>query len=159
LTGNGTEKAAVDEGDAKAACDVGYAIAYPNQETLITAVSRDPGDLVTRVELAQHKVDQIVLPNSGGHRGYTSVGRGALSADGEVFAIARILLTNSLSGDAHIQGTELDVVQVSPLKLIGKVRLKPDTDSASISIDHRNGSVTVLSFQNGRWKSEPLEVQ
>lgn len=64
LTGNGTENAAVDEGDAKAACDVGYAIAYPNLETLITAVSRDSGDLVTRVELAQHKVDQIVLPNS-----------------------------------------------------------------------------------------------
>jgi hypothetical protein len=50
-------------------------------------------------------------------------------------------------------------VQISPLKVIGKVRLKPGTDPASLSIDHRNGTVTVLSFQGGRWDSKPLKVQ
>jgi hypothetical protein len=159
LLGTGSDKAAVDEPGAKAACDVESAIAYPTEDTLITAVTRDSGDLVTRVDLAQHSVDQITLANAGSHRDYTSVGHGVLSADGEVFAIVRILLANSLFGGAHSRGTELDVVQVSPLKIIGTVRLKPGTDTASISIGHRNGMVTVLSYENGRWDSERLKAQ
>jgi hypothetical protein len=67
------------------------------------------------------------------------------------------VLSNSFSGDAHSQGTEVDIVQVSPIKLIGKIRLKPDVDPASLSIDHRNGTVTVLSFQDGKWASQRLQ--
>jgi hypothetical protein len=159
LIGDGPEGANVDEASARAACDVGSAIAYPDESTLIVAVTRDSGDLVTRVDLAQHKVDEITLLNTEGRRRYTSVGRGILSADGEVFAITRILLVNSPLGDAHSYGTELDVMQVSPLKIIAKVRLKPDIDTASISIGHRNGVVTVLSFGDGRWSFEPLKSE
>ncbi len=159
LLGSGPDKAAVDEPGAKAACDVESAIAYPTEDTLITAVTRDAGDLVTHVDLAKHSVNEISLAKAGSRGGYTSVGRGVLSADGEVFAIARILLANSPLGDAHSRGTELDVVQVLPLKMIGTVRLKPNTDSASISVDHRNGKVTVLSFADGKWNSQPLKAQ
>jgi hypothetical protein len=80
-----------------------------------------------------------------------------LSPDGEVFAVIRTLLENSLSGDEHSRGTELYAVQVSPLKIIGKIRLKPDTDPASISIYHQGGAVKVLSFRNGKWNSQPLK--
>ena len=153
LVGEEPVGAIVDEPEAKAACDVVSAIAYPNDETVITAVTREPKDLVTRVDLTEHKVTQIELPNP---RGYTSVGRAALSTDGGVFAVTRNLLSTSLFGDAHSWGTEVDIVQVSPLKLIGKVLLKPDTDPASLSIDHRNGVVTILTFQSGAWKSQTV---
>jgi hypothetical protein len=159
LVGDGSDGAMVDEAEAKAACDVGDAIAYPNEDTVITAVTREPKDLVIRVDLAEHKVAQIELPSSEGHGGYTSVGRAVVSPDGEVFAVSRNLLSNSLLGDAHSRGTEVDIVQVSPLKVIGKVLLKPDADTASLSIDHRNGMVTVLSFQSGQWGSKSLKVQ
>jgi hypothetical protein len=159
LVGDGPTEAMVDEANAKAACDVGSAIGYPNKSTLITATTREPNDLVTRVDLPQHKAEEIVLPSVGGSRVYTSVGRGMLSPDGEVFAVVRTLLENSLSGDEHSRGTELYAVQVSPLKIIGKVSLTAGTDPASLSINHRNGTVTVLSFQGGRWESKPLKVQ
>lgn len=159
LIGNGPEGVNVDEAGARAACDVESAIAYPDESTLIVAVTRDSGDLVTRIDLLQHKVEEMTLQNKEGRGRYTSVGRGVLSADGEVFAITRILLANSLLGDAHSYGTELDVVQVSPLKMIAKVRLKPDIDTASISIGHRNGAVTVLSFGDGRWSFETLKSE
>jgi hypothetical protein len=158
LVGDGPTEAVVDEANAKAACDVGSAIGYPNKSTLITATTREPNDLVTRVNLPQHKAEEIVLPGTGGSRVYTSVGRGISSPDGEVFAVVRTLLENSLSGDEHSRGTELYAVQVSPLKIIGKVSLKVGTDPASLSIGHRNGAVTVLSFQGGRWNSKPLKV-
>jgi|GEM_PF-5510774 len=159
LVGNGPDGAVVDEDRAKVACDVGRAIGYPDEDTLITAVTREPGDLVTRVDLGQRSTEQLALPATGGNGSYTEVGRGVLSPDGHVFAVSRSLLSNSFLGDAHSHGTEVDVVQVSPLKFIGKIRLKSDTGSASISIDHRNGSVTVLYFEDGKWKTEHLNVQ
>jgi hypothetical protein len=159
LVGNGQEGSAVDEASAKAACDVGRAIGYPDENTLITAVTREPSDLITRVDLRKHGTEQLALPAAAGHGNYTAVGRGVLSPDGQIFEVSRNLLSNSFSGNAHSHGTEVDVVQVSPLKFIGKVRLKSDTDSASISIDHRNGSVTVLYYEDGKWKSEHLKLQ
>jgi len=99
------------------------------------------------------------LPAAGGRGSYTSVGTGALSPDGQVFAASRNMLSNSLFGDAHSQGTEVDIVQVSPLKIIGKVLLKADADPASLSVDHRNGTVTVLSFHGGQWDSKQIKAQ
>lgn len=156
LVGDGSEEAAVDEASAKAACDVESAIGYPDNTTLITATTRQPSDLVTRVDLPQHKVEEIVLPPPGGRHGYTSVGRGIVSPDGEVFAVVRTLLENSVLGNEHSRGIELDAVQLAPLKVIGKVSLKSGTDPASISIDHRDGAVAVLSFQGGKWDTQTL---
>jgi len=157
LVGDGPDETRVDEANAEAACDVESAIAYPNGNTLIAATSREPNDLVTSVDLTAHSAQELPLPSPGGHGIYTSVGGGTLSPDGHVFAVTRNLLSNSLSGDAHSQGIEVDFVQVSPLKFIGKVLLKPDVDPASLSIDHRNEVVTVLSFQGGKWSSQSLK--
>jgi hypothetical protein len=157
MVGDWPDEALVDEANAQAACDVESAIAYPDENSLITATTRQPEDLITSVDVATHSAQQIALPKTGGHGSYTSVGTGTLSPDGQVFAVSRTLLSNSLLGDAHSRGTEVDIVQVSPLK-IGKVLLKPDADPSSLSIDHRNGVVTVLSFQGGKWSSQLLKT-
>lgn len=159
LVGDGVDGARVDEANAQAACDVVSAIAYPDGNSLITATAREPDDLITSVDFAAHSAQQLALPGTGGHGSYTAVGIGTLSPDGQFFAVSRNLLSNSFLGDAHSRGTEVDIVQVSPLKIIGKVSLKAGTDPASLSIDYRNGTVTVLSFQGGRWESKPLKVQ
>jgi hypothetical protein len=158
MVGDWPDEALVDEANAQAACDVESAIAYPDENSLITATTRQPEDLITSVDVATHSAQQIALPKTGGHGSYTSVGTGTLSPDGQVFAVSRTLLSNSLLGDAHSRGTEVDIVQVSPLKIIGKVLLKPDADPSSLSIDHRNGVVTVLSFQGGKWSSQLLKT-
>ncbi len=159
LVGDGSDTARVDEPNAQAACDAQAAIAYPNSQSLITATTREPEDVITKVDFAAHDAQQIALPGTGGRGSYSSVGRGALSADGLFFAVSRNLLSNSLVGEAHSRSTEVDIVQVSPLKLIGKVLLKPSTDPASLSIDHRDGTVTVLSFQGLRWDSQLVKDQ
>lgn len=149
----------VDKANTQAACDVQSAIAYPSGNSVITATAREPGDLITSVDLAAHSAQQIVLPEAGGQGSYTGVESGTLSPDGQVFAVSRTVLANSLLGDAHSRGTEVDIVQVSPLKVVGKVLLKPDADPSGLSIDHRNGAVTVLSFEGGRWESKTVTVQ
>ena len=159
LVGDGADEARVDEANAQAACDVESAIAYPNGNTLIAATSREPNDLITSVDFTAHIAEELPLPSPGGHGSYTSVVGGTLSPDGQVFAVSRNLLSNSFSGDAHSHGTEVDIVQVSPLKFIAKVLLKPDADPASLSIDHHNGVVAVLSFQGGKWSSQFLKSQ
>ncbi|MEO6801669.1 MAG: hypothetical protein ABI197_00335 [Granulicella sp.] len=157
LVGGGADEARVDEANAQAACDVESAIAYPDVNSLVTATTREPDDLITSVDFATHSAQQIALAQIGGHGSYTSVGTGTLSPDGQFFAVSRSLLSNSVLGDAHSRGTEVDIVRVSPLKFIGKVRLEPNVDPASLSIDHRNGTVTVLSFQTGKWSSQLLK--
>jgi len=157
LVGQATGEGRVDEANAQVACDVQSAIGYPSENSVITATAREPNDLITSVDLATHSVHQIALPETGGHGSYTTVESGTLSPDGQVFAVFRTLLSNSLFGDTPSRGTEVDIVQLSPLKVIGKVLLKPDADPASLSIDHRDGTVRVLSFQDGKWSSQSLK--
>jgi hypothetical protein len=159
LVGDGPEGPTVDKSTCRGACDLLFSRAYPNADTLMLAASREPRDLLWRIDLKEHSAEELELPSIGGYGTYTSVERGFASPDGRVFAVARNLLSNSLLGDAHSRGTEVDVVQVSPLRVIGKVRLNSGPDPASLSIDYRNGTVTILSFENGKWHSEYLKTE
>lgn len=62
-------------------------------------------------------------------------------------------------GGALEQGYRLDFFQVSPLALIGKLRLGSSTDQASISIDHRNGAVKVLSYNGHKWQFHHVKIK
>jgi len=159
LVGFDAEGLTVDESDAGAACDAGIAVAYPNEDTIIAAETRGNSDSVTEIDLLHHKVQQVdLLPPRGR---YTSVDGGTLSPDGKFFAVSRQILSLSFFGDSRSHGTEIDVLQVSPLKLIGRIHLEPTADSQSISIDHRDGDIAILSFdfKSGVWKSQILKIQ
>ncbi len=160
LVGSGPEGAKVDESEAGAACDADIAIAYPDDDTIITALTRGDTDPVTEIDLLKHKAQQtdLLLPRWR----YTSVDGGALSPDGKFFAVSRELLSLSFFGGNEIfHGTDVDIVQVSPLKFVGKFHLEPTADSQSISIDHQNGAVAMLSFdfKSGIWKIARMKVQ
>jgi hypothetical protein len=158
LIGSDLDSPTVTRAVCAAACDLLFARAYPSPNILILAATREPKDLVWRVDLSSQTSEQSELPQPVGHGVYTSVERAVSSPDGQLIAVLRNLLSNSLLGDAHSRGQEIDIMQVSPLKIVGTVRLKSDTDPASISIDHRNGAATVLSFQDGRWLSQSLKA-
>lgn len=157
LVGEGPSGTAVSEDEGQYVCDGGNLLAFPDENELAVASTKEPRDLVWRVDIKGHTGQQMELPATG--RSYTQIGRIVLSPDGTVFAIERNLLSNSLFGDAHSSGTEVNLVQVKPLKLIGKVDLKTDADSMSISIDHRSGVVTVLNFIGSKWSSEQVKVE
>jgi hypothetical protein len=159
LIGGEPEGALVDEPGAGAVCEAAFAIAYPDEDTIIAAETRGNSDPVTEIDLLHHKVQQVdLLPPRGR---YTSVDGGTLSPDGKFFAVSRQILSLSFFGDSRSHGTEIDVLQVSPLKLIGTFHLEPTADSQSISIDHRDGGISMLSFdfKSGVWKSQFLKIQ
>jgi hypothetical protein len=162
LAGKESGNVNVDNPDARAACYVSRVIAYPGENSIIAAVTRQPSDLVTTIYLTQNGAQQISLPHPRGLGSYTSVDEGSLSPDGEYFAISRNVLYNAFfSGRGFSRGTEVDVVQVSPLKFVGAFHFKQTLASESISIDHRDGFVAALffDFKSSRWGSERLKVQ
>jgi hypothetical protein len=158
LIGASSENLTVTRTTCAAACDLLFARAYPSPNVLILVATRELTDLVWRIDLENQTSEQSELPKPARRGTYTSVERAVSSPDGQVFAVVRNLLSNSLFGDTRSRGHEIDVVQVSSLKVVGKVRLKSDADPASISIDHRSGDITVLGFQDGRWISQPLKI-
>jgi hypothetical protein len=159
LAGSKPEGVTIDDSEAGAACDADIAIAYPDEDTIITALTRGNTDPVTEIDLLHHKTQRMDLTLPKGR--YTSVDGGTLSPDGKFFAVSRQILSLSFFGDTRSHGIEIDVVQVSPLKLIGNFHLEPTADSQSISIDHRNDAVTMLSFdfKSAKWNSERLQTQ
>jgi len=155
-----SEEVEIDGNEARAACDAMSAIAFPDERTVITSATRGNTDPVTVVDLPSRTAHQLVLPQAESGK-FTSVDEGSLSPDGRYFAVARTIRSVTFFGNEREYGTEVDVVQVSPLKLIGKVLLNSTAAKKSISIDQRNGAITVLSFnfKSGRWNSERLKVQ
>jgi hypothetical protein len=157
LVGNGPEGPIVKESTGHGACGFLFARAYPDADTLMMAATREPRDLVWRVDLKEHSAEEIELPATGGYGSYTSVESGLLSPDGKVFAVVRERLSNNFFGEAHNSGDEIDLVQVKPLKLLGKIRPKRTSAPASFAIEHQNGIVTVLGYWDGKWRREQVK--
>jgi hypothetical protein len=155
LVGDGPEGSSVDEDVGQYVCDGSNNLGFAEENELMVTSNKEPRDLVWRVDLNQHTADRIELPATDSSN--TAVERCLLSPDGTVFAVVRNLLSNLAFGDAHSGGTEVDLGQTKPLKLIGKVRLKTNADPMSISVDHRNGAITILYFTGDKWNSEQVK--
>lgn len=130
--------------------------AYLSDHSWITVVDgNDPH--VVRFDVADCEFDRIDLPHAWGN--LTGVDEAFISPDGEVFAPLRMLQAEALFGGVVDRGYRLDFVDTRTLKLLGSIRLKGNADEQSISIDHRMGAITILSFQKNRWKYNRIKVQ
>ena len=75
-----------------------------------------------------------------------------LSPDARVFGDVAELLGHTIFGGQHTKGYLVEVFDVGSLKLTGEVRLPASSDPVSVSIDHRDGIVTVLSYDGHQWR-------
>jgi hypothetical protein len=130
--------------------------AFPDEGTVLGTSTRDDGDWVWRVDLAQDRGEQLKLPqanDTGAIRTVYFLEEALSSPDGEVFAVARMAMVRHANEPPHQMPAEIAVTEVKPLRLLGTV--KPKSGCAitdAFAVDHRNGQTTVLAHWCGTWE-------
>ena len=79
LVRDGFEGPVVNGNTCRGACDLIFSRAYPDADTLMLAATKEPRDLVWRVDLKEQSSIEIELPPTGAAGSYTAVERGLLS--------------------------------------------------------------------------------
>jgi len=132
------------------------AIGFPQPDVVVGANAGNE-NLVWRVDLNAMTGEKIELPQTKPAgtvkwNGYAISPIAEVSADGEVFVVARSVLAWDVFDRSHEAGGELDIIQTKPLKLIGAVPLKGGCDFGGVAVEHRNGETTVLQRRCGKWE-------
>lgn len=140
------------------ACDSIEPGAYPDSNTVVLTVSPDYPALI-KIDLANHRAQKISLPRAPGN--LTGGGFPLTSPDGQLVGVVRGLRSTAWPGGVSDHGYEIDVVQVAPLRVVGKLRLRADISGDSLSFDYHDGVAKVLGFNEGknRWELRLLKVQ
>lgn len=84
-----------------------------------------------------------------------------LSPDGQLVAMALVqgaLAFPYLLDNYVYRGTDVAVLRVEPLQLLGTIRHELRSDPIAIAVDHRHGAVTVLVYRKNGWERRELNV-
>lgn len=147
IVGGETHVVEMDGADGHIICDAST-VAFPDEEIMISAADRGHSHPVTSLNLITRKVEQVELPPLAFGE-FSSVIGSALSPDGHFVAISRIRRKLTFLGGESTPGFEVDVLQVSPLKFLGKILLS-SRHAEQISLGERDGKLAVLSFDYRR---------
>lgn len=133
-------------------------IGFP-QAGVVVGANAGNENLVWRVDLDAGTGEKIELPQAKPAgtvkwNGYAIAPLTDLSPDGEVFLVARSITALDTFDRSREAGGELDIIQTSPLKLIGVIPLKGGCAFGGVAVDHRNGGTTVLQRRCGKWEHE-----
>jgi hypothetical protein len=127
-------------------------IAYPDDNTLIMAATLSDRDTVWRVDLGATTGEKIPVPRGRFPNGDQIDGNGSLSPDGQVFAFSRHQFSYGHFDNFSYKGSDIVVVQVRPLRVLGVIDPKGSLYQHGFAVDHRDGNTTVLVFSEGTWK-------
>ena len=158
LTGKDELGPTVEADYSDGACDLPDAVVYPDAESIVMASTRSDRDWVWRVDLKTHAVDKLALPQRRFPKGQQVSDLSPLSPDGQVFGVLRRRFTYGLFDNFSAQGDEIAVVQVHPLRLLGIIRPKRDQRVLGVSVEQRDGVVTVAGYWDGAWQKEQLKT-
>jgi hypothetical protein len=120
------------------------------------------GTMLWRVDLQTQTVDHLVFPMHL-HYPYSEGVRGAsaISPDGQVVAVPLTLdeLAFPYLVDNYVyRGTDIAVVQVRPLQLLGILKHERASDPVAFAIDHRQGKAAVLVYRKDGWERQEFEA-
>ena len=118
------------------------------------------GTTVWAVNKEAQAIRRYVLPRRPHFPSFEQIdGRAALSSDGQVVAVAvnRSRLAFPFLVDNYVfQGTDIAVIQIDPLRLLGVLRYGRTAYAPGFAIDHRQGRVTVLVYRHNRWERDEV---
>lgn len=141
-----------------AVCDLADAMGFPDADTLVGSTTRSDQTWVWRVDLAEQKGEKFELPDAPRRFGtrwnqYHVSRELPVSADGQVFAVARAFIAWNLLDQAHFEEGAVYVIQTRPLRLLSVVNPRNNCGPVAVAVDHRNGQTSVLAHQcGGGWK-------
>lgn len=118
------------------------------------------GTTVWAVGPQPQTIHRYVLPKRPHFPSFEQMGgRAALSPDGQVVAVAlnRSRLAFPFIVDNYVfQGTDIAVVQIDPLRLLGVLRYGRTAYAPGFAVDYRQGRVTVLVYRHDRWERDEV---
>lgn len=152
LTGNPMQGPAVGSLPNERSYCLPNVVGYPDSGTLVLAATMSDGDAVWRIDLTAGTGEKISTPRDHFPKGDQIDGNGSLSPDGQVFAFARHQFSYGHFDNFSYKGSDIVVVQVRPLRLLGAVIPGGDLYQHGFAVDHRDGRTSVLLFSNGDWK-------
>jgi hypothetical protein len=133
-------------------------IAFPDSRTTIMAATLSDRDTVWRVDLETATGEKISVPSGHFPKGDQIDGNAALSPDGQILAFSRHQFSYGLFDNFRYKGSDIVVVQVRPLHILGVIRPKGVVYRDGFAVDHRGGDTTVFLFSEGAWKRIPVEA-
>jgi len=136
------------------------AFAAPDSNTVVIAETVSGKDTVWRIDMQGKSMERFVLPQRHWVK-YNGMHEAALSPDGEVFAV---LLNQIKLGFPYImdnyvfRGTDVVVMQLHPLRLLGIIPHKDSSDATALAVDHRDGKAIVLVYRQGHLERQEFVV-
>ena len=127
-------------------------VGYTDNDTLVVAATMSNRDAVWRIDLGTGAGEEISAPRGHFPKGDQIDGNGSLSPDGQAFAFSRHQFSYGRFDNFNYRGSDIVVVQVRPLRLLGMVDPKGELYQNGFAVDHRDGNTTVLFFSEGTWK-------
>lgn len=114
------------------------------------------GTTIWAVNTPAQTIHQFVLPKRPHFPSFEQIdGRAALSPDGQVVAVTvdRSRLAFPFLVDNYVfQGTDIAVIQIDPLRMLGLLRYGRTAYAPGFAVDHRQGKVTALVYRHDRWE-------
>lgn len=112
------------------------------------------------VNMASQIIHRFALPRRPHFPSFEEMdGRTALAPDAQVVAVAvnRSRLAFPFLVDNYVfQGTDIAVIQIDPLRLLGVLQYGRTAYAPGFAIDHREGRVTALVYRRDRWERDEM---
>lgn len=127
-----------------------HTFAAPDQRSVLIAAS----DTVWRVDIDTQRLARFVLPHAHFLK-WNFEHDGTIFPDGAVFGLlmGQYRIAFPYMVDNYVsEGDDVVVLQVNPLRLLGVVRRDGVKYTRGLSIDHRNGTTTVVVYRRDQWQ-------
>lgn len=132
--------------------------AAPDSDTILVA----EGTMLWHVDMQARTVDRLVLPKRVHYPKFEEIhGATAISPDGQVIAVSLNLYSLAfpyLADNYVYNGTDIAVVRVRPLQLLGILPHEGRPGLVAFAVTHRQGKVTVLLYQKHQWGRVELDA-
>ncbi len=120
------------------------------------------GTMLWQVDMQAQTVDGLMLPKRVHYPKFEEIhGAAAISPDGQIIAVPLNLYSLAfpyLADNYVYKGTDIAVVRVRPLQLIGILPHKGARGPVAFAVDHRRGQVTILFYRKDQWERHELDV-
>ncbi len=136
------------------------ALAAPDSNSIVIAETVSGKDTVWRVDMQKKSIDRFALPHHHFLK-YNGMQNAALSPDGEVFAVLlrQMKIAFPYLVDNYVfTGTDVVVMQVRPLRLLGLIPHKDSSYTTALAVDHREGKAIVLVYRQGHLERQEFSA-
>lgn len=129
--------------------------AAPDSHTILIAENVSGVNTLWRVDVQKQTLGRLALPKRLHLPQFEEIhGAATLSPDGGVLAVSLLQYASARPNrvDNYMyKGTDIAVVQLHPMRLLGILPHGRALDTPALAIDHRQGKATLLVYQQDHW--------